>query len=153
MDWLVLLAVQGTLKSLLQHHSSKSSILRCSAFFIVQFSHPYMTPPRGLLLLGSYYSWGATPPWAIPPGACSSWESTPPEGLPQAGVYMMRHRSLSLLRPFSQLPPNFALQPHMVHCCHSPDCIFDTQALSNLQQTKRPPPGAAHGEGVTPTAL
>ena len=43
MDWLGLLAVQGTLKSLLQHHSSKASKLRCSAFFIVQLSHPYMT--------------------------------------------------------------------------------------------------------------
>ena len=43
MDWLYLLAVQGTLKSLLQHHSSKASILKCSAFFIVQLSHPYMT--------------------------------------------------------------------------------------------------------------
>ena len=43
MDWLDLLAVQGTLKSLLQHHSSKVSILWCSAFFIVQLSHPYMT--------------------------------------------------------------------------------------------------------------
>ena len=43
MDWLHLLAVQGTLKSLLQHHSPKSSILWCSAFFIVQLSHPYMT--------------------------------------------------------------------------------------------------------------
>ena len=43
MDWLDLLAVQGTLKSLLQHHSSKASILRCSAFFIVQLSHLYMT--------------------------------------------------------------------------------------------------------------
>ena len=43
MDWLNLLAVQGTLKSLLQHHSSKASILRHSAFFIVQLSHPYMT--------------------------------------------------------------------------------------------------------------
>ena len=42
-DWLDRLAVQGTLKCLLQHHSSKASILRCSAFFIVQFSHPYMT--------------------------------------------------------------------------------------------------------------
>ena len=42
MDWLDLLTVQGTLKSLLQHHSSKASILWCSAFFIVQFSHPYM---------------------------------------------------------------------------------------------------------------
>ena len=43
MDWLDLLAVQGTLKSPLQHHSSKAAILRCSAFFIVQLSHPYMT--------------------------------------------------------------------------------------------------------------
>ena len=43
MDWLDLLAVQGTLKNLLQHHSSKTSILRHSAFFIVQLSHPYMT--------------------------------------------------------------------------------------------------------------
>ena len=42
-DWLDLLEVQGTLKSLLQHHSSKASILQCSAFFIVQLSHPYMT--------------------------------------------------------------------------------------------------------------
>ena len=43
MDWLDLLAVQGTLKSLLQHHSSKVSFLQCSAFFTVQLSHPYMT--------------------------------------------------------------------------------------------------------------
>ena len=43
MDWLDLLAVQGTLKSLLQHHSSKASILQCSAFFTAQLSHPYMT--------------------------------------------------------------------------------------------------------------
>ena len=43
MDWLDLLAVQGTLKSLLQHHSSNAFILQCSAFFIVQLSHPYMT--------------------------------------------------------------------------------------------------------------
>ena len=46
MDWLDLLAVQGTLKSLLQHQSSKESILQCSAFFIVQLSHPYMTTEK-----------------------------------------------------------------------------------------------------------
>ena len=50
MDWLDLLAVQGTLKSLLQHHSSKASILRCSAFFIVQLSHPYMTTEKTIAL-------------------------------------------------------------------------------------------------------
>ena len=50
MNWLALLAVQGTLKSLLQHHSSKASILKCSAFFIVQFSHPYMTTGKTIAL-------------------------------------------------------------------------------------------------------
>ena len=50
MDWLYLLAVQGTLKSLLQHHSSKASTLRCSDFFIVQLSHPYMTTGRTIAL-------------------------------------------------------------------------------------------------------
>ena len=50
MDWLVLLAVQGTLKSLLQHYSSKLSILWCSAFFIVQLSHPYMTTGKTIAL-------------------------------------------------------------------------------------------------------
>ena len=60
MDWLDLLAVQGTLKSLLQHHSSKASILWCSAFFIVQLSHPYrrrkwhLTP---VLLPGKSHGW------------------------------------------------------------------------------------------------
>ena len=49
-DWLDLLADQGTLKSLLQHHSSKASILRCSAFFIVQLSHPYMTTGKAIAL-------------------------------------------------------------------------------------------------------
>ena len=49
MDWLNLLAVQGTLKSLLQHHSSKASIFRCSAFFIVQLLHPYMTMGKNQL--------------------------------------------------------------------------------------------------------
>ena len=50
MDWLDLLAVQGTLKSLLQHHSSKASILRCSDFFTVQLSHPYMTTGKTIAL-------------------------------------------------------------------------------------------------------
>ena len=50
MDWLDLLAVQGTLKSLLQHHNSKALILQCSAFFIVQLSHPYMTTGKTIAL-------------------------------------------------------------------------------------------------------
>ena len=50
MDWMDLLAVQGTLKSLLQHHSSKTSILQCSAFFMVQLSQPYMTTGKTIAL-------------------------------------------------------------------------------------------------------
>ena len=50
MDWLDLLAAQGTLKSLLQHHSSKASILQCSAFFIVQLSHPYTITGKTIAL-------------------------------------------------------------------------------------------------------
>ena len=50
MDWLYLLAVQGTLKSLLQHHGSKASVLWCSAFFTVQLSHPYMTTGKTIAL-------------------------------------------------------------------------------------------------------
>ena len=50
MDWLDLLADQGTLKSLLQHHSSKASIFQCSAFFTIQFSHPYRTPGKIIAL-------------------------------------------------------------------------------------------------------
>ena len=55
MDWLDLLAVQGTLKSLLQHHSSKASILRCSAVFTVQLSHPYMTTGKTIALTRRIY--------------------------------------------------------------------------------------------------
>ena len=51
MDWLDLLAVQGTLKSLLQHHSSKASVFWCSAFFLVQLSHPYMTTGKTIALI------------------------------------------------------------------------------------------------------
>ena len=56
-DWLDLLAVQGTLKSLLQHHSTKASILQCSAFFIVQLSHPYMTTGKTIALTKMDLCW------------------------------------------------------------------------------------------------
>ena len=55
MDWLNLLAVQGTLKSLLQHHSSKASILWCSAFCMIQLSHPYMTTGKNIALNSSHW--------------------------------------------------------------------------------------------------
>ena len=56
MDWFDLLAVQGTLKSLLQHHGSKASILQHSAFFMVQLSHPYMTTGKTIALTTSQQS-------------------------------------------------------------------------------------------------
>ena len=55
MDWFDLLAVQGTLKSLLQHHSSKAPILQCSAFFTVQLSHPYMTTAKIALTKWAFF--------------------------------------------------------------------------------------------------
>ena len=55
MDWMDLLAVQGTLKSLLQHHSSKASILQFSAFFTVQLSHPYMTTEQTIALIDGHF--------------------------------------------------------------------------------------------------
>ena len=55
MDWLDLLAVQGTLNSFLQHHSSKASIFQCSAFFVVQLSHPYMTNGKAITLTRHYF--------------------------------------------------------------------------------------------------
>ena len=55
-DWFDLLAVQGTLKNLLQHHSSKASVLQCSAFFIVQLSRPYMTAGKAIALTRRTFS-------------------------------------------------------------------------------------------------
>ena len=61
MDWLDLLVVQGTLKSLLQHHSSKASVLRCSAFFLVQLSHPYVTTGKTIALTRRTFVGKVTP--------------------------------------------------------------------------------------------
>uniref|UniRef100_A0AC11DSF5 Uncharacterized protein n=1 Tax=Ovis aries TaxID=9940 RepID=A0AC11DSF5_SHEEP len=57
MDWLDLIAVQGTLKSFLQYHNSKASILQCSAFFMVQLSHPYMTTGKPIALTRWDFCW------------------------------------------------------------------------------------------------
>ena len=70
MDWLDLLAVQGTLKSLLQHHSSKASILGCSAFFIVQLSHPL---EKAIATYSSTLAWKI--PWTEEPGRLQSMGS------------------------------------------------------------------------------
>ena len=66
MGWLDLLAVQGTLKSLLQHHSSKASVLLCSAFFIVQLSHPYMTTGKTIALIRWSFAGNKERPFSPP---------------------------------------------------------------------------------------
>ena len=88
MDWLDLLAVQGTLKSLLQHQSSKASILRHSAFFIVQLSHPYMTTGKTIALYQcmekAMAPHSSTLAWKIP------WMEEP-GGLQSMGSLSVRH--------------------------------------------------------------
>ena len=102
MDWLDLLAVQGTLKSLLQHHSSKASILQRSAFFIVQLSHPYMTTGRTIaltrqifvgkvmsLLFNMLSDAAATRSLQLCPTLCNPIDGSPP-GSPVPGILQAR---------------------------------------------------------------
>ena len=90
MDWLDPFAVQGTLKSLLQHHSSKASILQRSAFLIVQLSHPYMTTGKTIALvrqttqIGSVYSWAQTSAQGI--WLDGQWEQLPGTRLTTTGL-------------------------------------------------------------------
>ena len=84
MDWLDLLAVQGTLKSLLQHHSSKAWILRCSAFFIVQLSHPYMTTGKTIALTAA-----AAKSLQSCPTLCDPMDGSP-RGSPVPGILQAR---------------------------------------------------------------
>ena len=79
-DWLELLAVQGTFKSLLQHHSSKASILWSSAFFIVQLSHPHMTTGK-TIALGELFHIVVLPFVGHPPGRCGILFSWAPKSL------------------------------------------------------------------------
>ena len=85
MDWLDLLAVQGTLKSLLQHHSSKASILRHSAFFTVQLSHPYMTTGKTIALTAA----ATAKSLQSCPTLCDSIDGSPP-GSPVPGILQAR---------------------------------------------------------------
>ena len=80
MDWLDLFAVQGTLKSLLQHHSSKASILLHSAFFIVQLSHPYMTSGKTIALIRQTFVGKET---VSHPMTCDVWIQTHSIQFPQ----------------------------------------------------------------------
>ena len=85
MDWLDLLAVQGTLKSLLQHHSSKASMLQCSAFFIVKLSHPYMTTGKTI----AWTAAAAAKSLQSCPTLCDPRDGSPP-GSPVPGILQAR---------------------------------------------------------------
>ena len=106
MDWLDLLAVQGILKSLLQHHSSKASILQHSAFFIVQLSHPYMTTGKAIALTR----------WTFVGKVLSLLLNTPSMFVK---VFLPRSKCLLILR--FQSPSTVILEPpqnKLSHCFH-----------------------------------
>ena len=84
MNWLDLLAVQGTVKGLLQHHSSKARILRCSAFFLVQLSHPYMTTGKTIALTAA-----AAKSLQSCPTLCDPMDGSP-RGSPVPGILQAR---------------------------------------------------------------
>ena len=107
-DWLDLLSVQGTLKNLLQHHSSKASILQCSAFFMVQLSHPYMTTGKTI----------SSTRWTFD-GKVMSLLFNMLSGL----VIAFLSRSKHLLTSWLQSPSAVILEPkktkcHCFHCFH-----------------------------------
>ena len=151
MDWLDLLAVQGTLKSLLQHHSSKASILRCSAFFTVQLSHPYMTTGKTIALTR----------WTFV-GKVMSLLFNMLSGL----VITFLPRSRRLLTSWLQSPPAVILEPpqnkvwHCFHCfpiyfpwsdgtrCHSVFWMLSFRPTFSLSSFIWPPlnptPSLAH---------
>ena len=108
MDWLDLLAVQGTLKSLLQHHSSKASILWCSAFFTVQFSHPYMTTRKTIPLTRRTFV-----------GKVTSLLLSMLSRL----VITFLPRSKRLLISCLQSPSAVILEPHQNKACHCFHCF------------------------------
>ena len=114
MDWLDLLAVQGTLKSLLQHHSSKASVLWCSAFFIVQLSHPYMTTGKIIVLTR----------WTFVGKVISL--------LFNMIVYMLECHSPKSSHPLP-LPLSPKVLSQLFHCPHSPSSRGSLIALQFIQ--------------------
>ena len=103
MDWLDLLAVQGTLRSLLQHHISKASVLQCSAFFIVQLSHPYLTTGKIIALIRQIFV-----------GKVMSLLFNMRSGL----VITFLPRSKHLLISWLQSPSAVILEPRQNKVCH-----------------------------------
>ena len=107
MDWMNLLAAQGTLKSFVQHHSSKASVLQCSAFFIVQLSHPYVTPGKTIALTR----------WTFVGKVMSAFEYA------TKLVIMFLPRSNHLLISWLQSPSAVILEPPKNIVCHCFHCF------------------------------
>ena len=108
MDWLDLLDVQGTLNSLLQHHSSKASIFQCSAFFIVQLSHPYMTNGKTT---------------ALTRRTCVDKVMSLLFNMLSRLVITFLPRSKRLLISWLQLPSAVILEPPKIKVCHCFHCF------------------------------
>ena len=131
-DWYDLLAVQGTLKSLLQRHSSKASILQCSAFFMVQLSHPYMIT-------------GKTIAWTI-------WTLSLLFNMLSRFFIAFLPRSKCLLISWLHLPCAVILEPkkiacHCLHCCCC-CCCSVTSVVSNSVGPHRQPTRQEHWSGL-----
>ena len=107
MDWLDLLAVQGTLRGLLQHHSSKASILWCSAFFIVQLSHPYMTTGKTISSVQSLSRVRLCDPMD-----CSTPGLPVHHQLPESTQNHVHQAGYAIQPSHSLLPPAFNLSQH-----------------------------------------
>ena len=139
MDWLELLAVQGTLKSLLQHHSSKASILLCSAFFIVQLSHPYMTTRKTIALTR----------WTFVDKVVSLLFN-----MLSRLVITFLPRSKHLLRPFTGLP--WSVSKIQICRCDTRPCLIVNCPSAHIPGTKVrcpsiPPHILSHLTAVLPT--
>ena len=140
MDWLDLLAVQGTVKSLLQHHSLKASILRCSAFFTIQLSHPYMTTGKTIALTRRTFV-----------GKAMSLLFNMLSRL----VITFLPRSKHILISWLQSPSSVILEPppnKVWHCFH---CfpIYLPWPLSNSKTFSPSPDLITHSQAVTPHSL
>ena len=118
MDWLDLLAVQGTLNSLLQHHSSKASILWCSAFFIVQLSHPCVSTGKTIALTRRTFV-----------AKAMSLLYNILSRLVIAFLPRSKHLLISWLQSPSEVilePPKIKSLSHCFHCCHCGEATFRT---------------------------
>ena len=124
MDWLNLLTVQGTLKSLLQHHSSKASILWCSGFFTVQLSHPYMTTGKTIALTSRTFvgKVTSTSTW-ICHGCTRIPHSEPPSHLPPRTIPLGHPSAPAPSTLYHASNPDWRFVSHMIiymFQCHSP---------------------------------